>query len=272
VKVTTKLHTACIDAGPGMTFFYHATYAAELNEKIAQYCRENWVNVSDGPALLELVPDNDEEAITMYFASVARETFWRCEDLVTLEIPEVAAVRLDENHYQISDDLFHEFFQPEGSPDGSSLRQREWRDPGDCVALQAAADTNRIWTQVDADSGAWVLTSGAHIINRNYNVITLVPVPDGLIVDIVDDDLEVDEEDDDEIATGIVDVPRMAFYPPNDGAICAVLKGDQVCCKTHRGMVQIWPSSGKWRDGNPVVTNEVISLTTGEFESYIKKS
>jgi hypothetical protein len=81
--------------------------------------------------------------------------------------------------------------QLQGTPDVDELRNAE---AADRIALHVAEREGRLWTRMDED-GFLFTGSGYHYVNRLGYVITEVPVPDDVSVDVYDEeDLQEWEE------------------------------------------------------------------------------
>ncbi len=79
------------------------------------------------------------------------------------------------------------------------------------VEFVANQDPRKIWTLVDTDEDE-VVISGFHYVNRMGYLISTVPVPEGLSVEVKlghgeldDDDCWEDEDDEDEVVTEAID-------------------------------------------------------------------
>ena len=89
-------------------------------------------------------------------------------------------------YLRLTDFEFKDTYRPIRAKDGS-WRDFSWVDPDDLASIQKADLQRRLWTILDFD-GAVGLGSGNHFVNRLGYVITEVPVPDNVIVDVIDDD------------------------------------------------------------------------------------
>jgi hypothetical protein len=87
---------------------------------------------------------------------------------------------------RLTDIEFEDTHRPIRAKDGS-WRDFSWVDPDDIAAIHQADQERRLWTIIDFD-GVVGLGSGNHFVNRLGYVITEVPVPDDLVIDVIDDD------------------------------------------------------------------------------------
>ena len=89
-------------------------------------------------------------------------------------------------YLRLTDFEFEDTYRPIRAKDGSR-RDFSWVDPDDLAAIQQADRECRLWTIIDFD-GVVGLGSGWHFVNRLGNVITELPVPADVVIDVTDDD------------------------------------------------------------------------------------
>lgn len=107
-------------------------------------------------------------------------------------------------HKIISDDDFYRLYKPVKNPfvrfgawDGCMLET--FGLELEHVRETLAVDPNKVWTVLDCD-GELILSSGYHHVNRMGYVLTEIPVEDGLMVTVEDDDPLLKSGADDEDA------------------------------------------------------------------------
>lgn len=103
---------------------------------------------------------------------------------------------------EINDDVFFETYKPKKNPfnpdagwDGSMLETYGEELEHVLDAYRTAPGT--VWTVLDCD-GAMIVGNGYHHVNRLGYIITEVPCPSGVDIDVIDPDmLAMDEDDED---------------------------------------------------------------------------
>jgi hypothetical protein len=94
---------------------------------------------------------------------------------------------------RIDESEFEQTYRPLRAPNGS-WRDFNWTVPSDLEAITQVEREGRLWTRMDED-GFLFTGSGYHYVNRLGYVITEVPVPDDVSIDVYDEeDLQEWEE------------------------------------------------------------------------------
>ena len=97
-------------------------------------------------------------------------------------------------HVSMTLDAFDDAYEPEQNDDGSIYRQRDWTEPDDLAAVQAATPERRVWTMLDDGT----VVSGASLVNRAFYIITRHPYGEGEVIEASDPDAsDLDDEWDD---------------------------------------------------------------------------
>lgn len=76
----------------------------------------------------------------------------------------------------LTDDQFIARYKPEEDEQGEYYRQRDWTVLEDQEEIEKASAENRIWTAMDDDNGNFCISSGWHLVNRLYYIITEIPL------------------------------------------------------------------------------------------------
>lgn len=97
------------------------------------------------------------------------------------------------SYRRITEDQFNDEFKPvknhlvsDASNNGAMFET--YGPELEHVQQVATTEPNRVWTVVDSDG--WGIASGFHLVNRLGYIITEVPAPDNVAIEVYDPDEE----------------------------------------------------------------------------------